>query len=150
MFTLNRRTRVFVCKTATDMRASYDSLIDKTKNILNGDPFSGHLFVFVNKRRTSCKCLIWDGTGFVIFAKRLEQGQFSKVNPLYSSDLILSPAEFSLFFEGADMSKRFVDSPQEIIKKQLSKKSEFINNLGHESGRNTQTLDQGAAGHPFA
>ncbi|MEY3173128.1 MAG: hypothetical protein RLZZ436_1042, partial [Planctomycetota bacterium] len=31
------------------------------------DPLSGHLFLFVNKRRDSMKAIFWDGDGFVIW-----------------------------------------------------------------------------------
>ena len=114
MIALNRRTKIFVCKKPTDMRASYDSLFNKVKEILNKDPFSGHLFLFVNKTRTSCKTLYYDGTGFVIISKRLEKGSFARINPLFNKDIILTEAEFGLFFEGANLEKRFIESPYEI------------------------------------
>lgn len=98
------------------MRASYDSLFQRSKEVLFQDPFSGHLFLFVNRSRTSCKCLYWDGTGFVILSKRLEKGTFSRINPLYEKDIVLTEAEFGLFFEGANLEKRFIDSPTEIRK----------------------------------
>lgn len=116
MITFNRRTKVFVCREPTDMRASYDTLFSKAKGVLNQDPFSGHLFLFMNSRRSSIKCLYYDGTGLVILMKRLEKGLFSKINPYYKGELILTAAEFALFFEGADMEKRFIDSPKEIKK----------------------------------
>lgn len=108
---MNRRTKIFVSKDATDMRASYDSLYAKVKKILHQDPLSGHLFVFINKRRTSCKCLYYDGTGLVIVAKRMEKGLFAKINPYHRGKIILTQAEFNLFFEGADLNKRFIESP---------------------------------------
>lgn len=98
------------------MRASYDSLFMRVKEIIKEDPFSGHLFVFLNKRRTCCKCLYYDGTGLVLIGKRLENGLFSRVNPFHSGDLVLTQAEFNLFFEGADINKRFIESPFEIKK----------------------------------
>lgn len=116
MIALNRRTKIFVCKEPTDMRASYDSLFTRAKTVLNQDPFSGHLFLFVNRTRTSCKCLYYDGTGFVIISKRLERGNFSKINPMYQKEIVLTEAEFALFFEGADLEKRFIESPREIKK----------------------------------
>jgi len=103
-----------------DMRASYDTLFSKAKSVLNQDPFSGHLFLFINRLRTSIKCLYYDGTGFVIISKRMERGLFCKINPFYRREIILTAAEFSLFFEGADLEKRFIESPSEI------KKSSFI------------------------
>jgi transposase len=116
MIALNRRTKVFVAKGPMDMRASYDSLFAKARDILKQDPFSGHLFVFTNARRTSCKCLYYDGTGLVIIAKRLEKGLFAKINPYHSGDIVMTQAEFSLFFEGADINKRFIESPKELKK----------------------------------
>jgi len=116
MLAFNRRTKIFVSKDPGDMRASYDSLFQKTKSVLEQDPFSGHLFVFMNKRRTSMKCLYYDGTGFVIVSKRLENGCFSKINPFYSGEITLTQGEFSLLFEGAQINKRFIESPREIKK----------------------------------
>lgn len=116
MIAFNRRTKIFMCKEATDMRSSYDSLFGRVKEILKKDPFSGHLFLFVNSRRTTCKCLYYDGTGLVIISKRLESGVFSKINPYYGEEIILTQAEFGLFFEGANLEKRFIESPKEIKK----------------------------------
>ena len=94
------------------MRASYDSLFDRVKSMLNEDPFSGHLFVFINQKRTHCKCLYYDGTGLVLICKRLEKGiLFCKLNPSYSGTIILTQGEFNLFFEGSDLNKRFIESP---------------------------------------
>jgi transposase len=67
MITMNRRTKIFISKEPADMRASYDSLFSKVKTILEEDPMSGHLFVFINQKRTCCKCLYYDGTGLVIW-----------------------------------------------------------------------------------
>ena len=61
-------------------------------------------------------CLYYDGTGLVIVAKRLEKRLFAKINPYQNDDIVLTQAEFSLFFEGADLTKRFIDSPTEIRK----------------------------------
>jgi len=113
VISFNRRTKVFVCKEPTDMRASYDTLFAKAKGVLNQDPLSGHLFVFINSRRNSVKCLFYDGTGLVIIAKRMEQGVFSRINPMYQGELVLTAAEFALFFEGANLEKRFIESPSE-------------------------------------
>lgn len=114
MISFNRLTKIFVCKDPTDMRASYDRLFSRVKGVLNQDPLSGHLFVFINSRRTSVKCLFWDGTGFVLLCKRLDRGLFYKINPMFKGDVVLTAAEFALFFEGADLEKRFVESPSEI------------------------------------
>ncbi len=119
MIAFNRTMKIFVSKEPTDMRASYDSLFNKAKSTLNKDPFLGHLFVFINKSRTSMKCLYYDGTGLVIISKRLEKSTFSRINPFYKNEVKLTQAEFSLFFEGADLEKRFIESPREVKKSLL-------------------------------
>jgi transposase len=106
-----------VSKDPADMRASYDTLFSKVKSVLSQDPFSGHLFLFINRARTSVKCLFYDGTGLVIISKRLEKGVFSRINPMYQGDVVMTAAEFALFFEGANLEKRFIESPSEITKK---------------------------------
>lgn len=116
MINFNRRTKIFVSREPTDMRASYDTLFSKVKLVLDKDPYSGHLFLFINGKRTSIKCLYYDGTGLVIISKRLEKGLFSLMNPLFRGEIVLTAAEFALFFEGADLEKRFIDSPREIKK----------------------------------
>ena len=115
MISFNRLTKIFVCKEPTDMRASYDSLFAKAKGVLGQDPFSGHLFLFINGKRSSVKCLFYDGTGFVIVAKRMERGLFSRINPMFRGEVVLTAAEFALFFEGADLEKRFVESPRCLL-----------------------------------
>lgn len=117
MISFTRRTKVFVSKEPTDMRASYDTLFAKSKGVLNQDPFSGHLFVFINSRRNCIKCLYYDGTGLVLLCKRLEKSTFSRINPMFNGEIILTAAEFALFFEGADLEKRFIESPREINRK---------------------------------
>lgn len=116
MISFNRLTKIFVSREPTDMRASYDTLFAKVKGVLNQGPFSGHLFVFINWRRTSIKCLFYDGTGLVILCKRLEKRLFSRINPMFKGEITLTAAEFALFFEGADLEKRFIESPGDIKK----------------------------------
>ncbi len=131
MIALNRRTKIYMCKDATDMRSSYDSLFNKAKTVLNKDPFSGHLFLFVNRNRTSCKCLYYDGTGLVIISKRLEEGRFSKINSFYKKEIVLTEAEFGLFFEGANLEKRFIESPKEV-KKDYYSQNTSCNQVNYE------------------
>ena len=121
------------------MRASYDTLFVRVKDVLKQEPFSGHLFVFVNARRTSCKCLYYDGTGLVIIAKRLERGTFSRINPFFPGQIILTQAEFSLLFEGAALNKRFIDSPPELRRKSILKNSVLLDDTVYEDSRHSQT-----------
>ena len=62
---------------ATDMRKSFNGLIAITREALQEDPLSGDWFVFINRRKTHIKVLYFDGSGYCIWLKRLEQGQFN-------------------------------------------------------------------------
>lgn len=68
--------RVLVFGRPIDMRKGFTGLEALVRNGLGQDPLSGDLFVFLNRRGTILKALLWDRTGFVVIAKRLEQGRF--------------------------------------------------------------------------
>jgi transposase len=58
------------------MRKSYDGLQALARHAMGREPLDGALYVFVNRRGTQLKCLYFDRSGFCIWAKRLEAGQF--------------------------------------------------------------------------
>jgi transposase len=65
---------------------------------LRKDPLSGDVFVFVNRRRTHIKLLVWDRSGFVLYYKRLERGTFEL--PDLASEGYLSWSQLMLMLEG--------------------------------------------------
>jgi transposase len=77
MFFPESRITIWLCIRPVDMRCSFDGLSALVKNHLGEDPLSGHLFVFINRRKTYLKILFFDRTGYCIWAKRLESGQFN-------------------------------------------------------------------------
>jgi len=68
--------RVYLYGAPCDMRKSFAGLVALTKNAMGLNPLSGHLFVFVNRRGNYLKALYWDRSGFCIWAKKLERGNF--------------------------------------------------------------------------
>ena len=80
MFYPEAQLRVWLYQKPVDMRRSFDGLAAIAKNQLQEDPLSGHLFAFINKRKTYLKVLYFDGAGYCIWAKRLEAGQFAPVD----------------------------------------------------------------------
>lgn len=96
------------------MRKGYDGLYALVRSGLRRDPLSGDLFLFVNRPRTHCKILHWDGTGLCLYAKRLERGRFAKLwrDPGHTP-LELSAAELALFVEGCGLVGRVPLSPPE-------------------------------------
>lgn len=83
------------------MRKSFNGLVAATRQVLGQDPASGHLFAFCNRRRTLIKLLLWDGTGFWVFAKRLERGTFAwPKQPKGGEKLKLSSEELAALLGG--------------------------------------------------
>jgi transposase len=76
MFFPESQVRIWLCTAPTDMRKSYNGLSALVKNRLQGNPLSGELFVFVNRRQNQMKILYFDRSGYCIWSKKLEQGQF--------------------------------------------------------------------------
>lgn len=67
MITFGPAQRYFLYRQPTDMRKSFDGLCGLVTRGMNRDPLSGDVFVFVNRRRTHMKLLIWDRSGFVLY-----------------------------------------------------------------------------------
>lgn len=58
------------------MRKSIDGLAAVVQQQFHLDPFSNSLFLFCGKHRNKMKALFWEGDGFVLLYKRLENGSF--------------------------------------------------------------------------
>ena len=103
MISLSSAVRIFVCKEVTDMRCSFERLSGLAKNVMEQDPLSGHLFVFLNRLRDSVKILYWDRSGYAIWYKRLEQGKFHW--PVKSSEVSvsLSGEQLNWLLDGYDV-----------------------------------------------
>ena len=65
MLSVSGTTRVLVATTPVDLRGSFNRLYSLVVEQLKGDPLSGHLFVFTNRRRNRIKVLYWDGIRFM-------------------------------------------------------------------------------------
>ncbi len=77
MLLLSRAVRVYVATGPCNLRKSFEGLVNEVRQALAKDPLSGHVFVFLNRRKTQVKLLLWTRGGFTIVAKRLERGTFT-------------------------------------------------------------------------
>ena len=76
MIQITPQMRIMLAVEAVDFRKGIDGLARSCREVLKADPFSGHVFVFRNKRGTSIKVLMYDGQGFWLCQKRLSKGRF--------------------------------------------------------------------------
>lgn len=68
--------QIWLATAPVDMRQGFDRLAARVREQLGANPLGGHLFVFRNKNAERVKILWWDGTGLVLYYKRLERGVF--------------------------------------------------------------------------
>jgi transposase len=104
MFFPESQVRIWLCTVPTDMRKSYNGLSALVKNRLQGNPLSGELFVFVNRRQNQMKVLYFDRSGYCIWSKKLEQGQFV-VRGAPDGKRQLNWIQLKLLLEGIEIKK---------------------------------------------
>jgi transposase len=117
MLSLPPSARIFLCNEPADLRKSFDSLALLVQQALGSDPLSGQLFVFRNKSGDRLKILVWEGDGFAIWYKRLEEGTFRF--PAVTGDqagIAVRAAELAMLLDGVDWTsvrrrKRYQRSP---------------------------------------
>jgi transposase len=103
MFGLSAAVRVYLATKPADMRKSFDGLAALASGGMALDPLSGHLFVFINKRRDRIKILYWDRDGLAVWAKRLERGTFRL--PAVGADRVeMTTAELAALLAGIDLN----------------------------------------------
>ena len=68
--------QVYLVTGYTDLRLSIDGLATIVKGQLRLDPYSSALFLFCGRRSDRIKGLLWEGDGFVLLYKRLDNGRF--------------------------------------------------------------------------
>jgi len=104
MITVPAGIRVLVATKAVDFRKGGDGLAALVREALGEDPFSGAIFVFRSKRADRIKILAWDGSGLVLFWKRLEHGAF-RWPPISDGIMRLTASQLAALVDGMDWSR---------------------------------------------
>lgn len=105
MMFLPRAVKVYVGTVPCSLRRSFDGLSNEVRGLLMKDPLSGHVFVFLNRRKTQVKLLVWTRGGFTIVHKRLERGTFSFTAQVTEGvrSVEIDVHELSMLLEGIDV-----------------------------------------------
>ncbi len=120
MLTLGSSVRIYVAAETIDLRNGFDGLAAATRQVIRADPLSGHLFVFLNRRRNRLKILVWEPSGYLLVYKRLEHGCFHlPTAPLPGERHVrIASAELGLMLEGIDLRgarRRKRWTPQKVL-----------------------------------
>jgi transposase len=97
-------TRIWLATAPADMRCGFDRLAELARLVTDQDPLMGHWFLFRSRGGDRLKLLAWDGDGFVLWYKRLEEGVFKLPRVEASSRSVeLRPSELAMLLDGIDL-----------------------------------------------
>src|SRR5688572_25213019 len=99
MITVPPGVRILLAAQPVDFRKGMDGLAALVQQALRADSFQGDVFIFRPKRTDRVKILAYDGTGLVLYGKRLEAGRFCWPSPA-DGVARLSAAQLSTLLEG--------------------------------------------------
>ncbi len=107
MILLPRSVRIYVALEPANLRKSFEGLSNQVRSVLSVDPLSGHVFLFLNRRRTQVKMLMWTRGGFTIVHKRLEKGCFSFPSRLTpeAKSIEIDAHELAMLLEGLSVTE---------------------------------------------
>ena len=103
MIVLPSSVRIFLCTRATDMRKSFDGLSGLVQECFQQELLTGHLFLFLNRRRDRIKILHFERDGLVIWYKRLESGSFEMPRMGGGDGVEIEPAQLAIILSGIDL-----------------------------------------------
>ena len=99
MIAITSAHKIYIACQPVDFRAGIDGYAALCRTKLQLNPFSGHCFIFRNKRRTAIKVLLYDGRGFWLCHKRLSKGQFKQWPNSVNQVVSINPLELSLLLQ---------------------------------------------------
>jgi transposase len=98
---------VYFATQPANLRRSFEGLSNEVREVLRYDPLGGHVFVFLNRRKTQVKLLVYTRGGFTIVHKRLEKGTFTfparVVEGILSVEIDVH--ELAMLLEGIDVRR---------------------------------------------
>ena len=102
MLLLPRSVRVYVATYPVSLRRPLAGRSNEVAFAFDRAPPSGHVFVFINRRKTQVKLLLWTRGGYTIVHKRLEKGRFSFVKQVEpgAKSVQIDVHELSMLLEG--------------------------------------------------
>ena len=96
-------TGVYLHREPVDFRKAINGLSLIVEQTMGLSPFSGAVFVFVNKSRNKLKILYWDKSGFAMWYKRLEQDKFRWPRRWAEPVMTLSESQLHWLLAGHDI-----------------------------------------------
>jgi transposase len=91
--------QVYIACGYTDLRRGIDGLAGIVQNEFHLNPFQNVLFLFCGRKTNRIKGLLWEGDGFLLLYKRLEDGKYQWPRSIKQVKEI-TPRQFRWLTEG--------------------------------------------------
>jgi transposase len=103
---LTSHHRYFLYDKPCDMRKGFDGLSGIVSSQMHRSPMDGSVYLFVNRRKDRMKMLVWESGGFMLYYKRLEQGQFELPRSIDKGEIVLSWETLVLMLTGISLVQK--------------------------------------------
>jgi transposase len=101
---------IYVATRPVDFRKGADGLALLAQSALGQDPMKGVAVVFRAKRADRVKIVVWDGSGLVMYWKRIEKGGF-KWPPVVDGVMRMNAAQLAALVAGMDWTRMHAPRP---------------------------------------
>lgn len=103
MLSVSSGFHYYLYRGVTDFRCGMDSLSGLVRRELGQDPLSGAIYIFFNRTRTQVKLLHFEGDGFALYQKRLEQGTYEIPPITEEKEIRISSGSLQLILQGIQL-----------------------------------------------
>lgn len=106
MLSIASNIKILLYNESADLRRGFDGLAALVENAMGENPLSGHLYMFLNRRRNRIKLLYWAVDGYALWYKRLEKGTFElpRSTSPEANHLEITASQLALILEGIELS----------------------------------------------
>ena len=96
--------KVYLHREPIDMRKGRNGLAALAKEVMQADPFSEALFIYVGRRYDSMKILSWDRNGFSVWWKKIESDEkFHWPRMMQEAVVTLTVEQLNWLLDGYDV-----------------------------------------------
>ena len=109
--------KIYLAAGYTDLRRGIDGLATMIRFRFQLDPYDKNtLFRFCGKRTNRIKRLLWEGDGFLLLYKRLDNGAFSWPRSAEEA-LEISAEQYAMLMQGLEIIPKHPIRPNDSLKR---------------------------------
>ena len=99
--------QIYLYRDPIDMRKQILGISRIVEDLMQQNPFDeGILYVFNNRKKDIIKALYFQGAGFCLWNRRLDQGKFPWPRKIADGQIKINAADLDLVLDGVDVFKR--------------------------------------------